>query len=154
VPPLSQVLVTFLMVTLTAMVQLVMQLLIGMLTPPQSWSHASTSARRVIVTIIAIGVLMTGLLVEVSIWAVQYWAWGELGDFPSAFYFSLATFTTLGANELELSRAHRMVGAVESAIGMLVFGWSTALLVSLIQRHEQLRHEHKQRRAHANGEPK
>jgi len=32
-----------------------------------------------------------------------------------------------------------MAGAVEAGIGMLMFGWSTALLVDIIQRARQLR---------------
>ena len=35
---------------------------------------------------------------------------------------------------LALPRPHRMVGAIEAAAGMMMFGWSTALLVSVVQR--------------------
>jgi hypothetical protein len=59
---------------------------------------------------------------------------GELGSFANAAYFSLASFTTVGANELSLSPAHRLSGALEAAMGMLMFGWSTALLVPIVQR--------------------
>ena len=40
----------------------------------------------------------------------------------------------LGANDLALPPDHRMVGALEAAAGMLMFGWSTALLVGVVQR--------------------
>ena len=69
---------------------------------------------------------------------MRYWYWGELGGFVNSFYFSLASFTTVGASDLTLSSTHRMVGAIESALGMLMFGWSTALLVALIQRVDRL----------------
>jgi len=36
----------------------------------------------------------------------------------------------VGATELELSPAHRLSGAIEPALGMLMFGW-TALLLDL-----------------------
>jgi len=137
-PPLSQPVITVLMVIATAMVQLGMQLVLDLLTPPRSWTHVAPSIQRVAVTITAIVVLMAGHLVQVAVWALRYWTWGEVGDFAGSFYFSLASFTTVGANELELSRTHRMVGSIESALGMLMFGWSTALLVALIQRVEQL----------------
>jgi len=32
---------------------------------------------------------------------------------------------------------HRLVGALESAVGMMMFGWSTALLVSVVQRTDR-----------------
>ena len=64
-------------------------------------------------------------------WAVVYHDhWNEFVDLKSALYFSLASFTTLGANDLALPPDHRMIGALEAAAGMLMFGWSTALLVS------------------------
>jgi hypothetical protein len=64
---------------------------------------------------------------------------GEFGSFNNALYFSLASFTTLGATELTLPPAHRMVGAFESAAGMIMmmFGWSTALLVAVVQRTDR-----------------
>jgi hypothetical protein len=115
-----------------------MQLTLDRVTPPKSWAHVSLATQRVAVTVAAISVLMIGHLTQVAIWAVRYWSWGELGDFMNCFYFSLASFTTVGASELDLSPTHRMVGAIESALGMLMFGWSTALLVALIQRVERL----------------
>jgi hypothetical protein len=132
-PPLSQPLFTAMMVVATALVQLGMQLALDRMTPPKLWTHVSPATQRIALTITAITVLMAGHLCQVAIWAVRYWSWGEVGDFVNSFYFSLASFTTVGASELNLSRVHRMAGAIESALGMLMFGWSTALLVALIQ---------------------
>jgi hypothetical protein len=82
---------------------------------------------------VAVFVLMSGMVGEICLWALLYYAWGELGGFATSVYFSLASFTTVGAAELVLSPPHRMVGALESAVGMLMFGWSTALLFDVIQ---------------------
>ncbi len=140
-PPPSQPVFTALMVIATALVQLCMQMALDRLTPPKSWTGVSPSIQRVAVTTTAIVVLMAGHLIQVAIWALRYWSWGEVGDFDSSFYFSLANFTTVGASELNLTHIHRMVGAIESALGMLMFGWSTALLVALIHRVERLHRE-------------
>lgn len=78
-------------------------------------------------------VLMIGHILQVLIWAALYFSWGELGSFSACVYFSLASFTTVGASELVLSPGHRIVGALEAAAGMLMFGWSTALLVQVVQ---------------------
>jgi hypothetical protein len=89
-------------------------------------------------SVIAVLVLMAGHMLQVTLWALLYhFDWGEFRTFGSALYFSLASFTTVGANELTLSPAHRMVGALESAVGMLMFGWSTALLVRVVQRTDR-----------------
>jgi hypothetical protein len=90
-------------------------------------------------TALAVLVLLMGMILQVTLWALFYhFHMGELGDFASSVYFSMVSFTTLGANELNLSHAHRMIGALESAVGMLMFGWSTALLVKVV--HQTDRH--------------
>jgi hypothetical protein len=86
-------------------------------------------------SVVAVLILMGGHILQVTLWAILYhFDWRELGTFDNALYFSLASFTTVGASELSLSHGHRMVGALESAAGMLMFGWSTALLVRVVQR--------------------
>ena len=55
----------------------------------------------------------------------------------NAVYRIIDGLTTLGANDLTLSNGHRIAGAVESAVGMLMFGWSTALLVRVVQRTDR-----------------
>lgn len=89
-------------------------------------------------SVLAVLILMAGHMTQVTLWALLYhFEWGELGSFGDALYFSLASFTTVGASELVLSPTHRMVGALESAVGMLMFGWSTALLVRVVQRTDR-----------------
>ena len=134
--PIGQALFTLLMVVATAMVQLAAQLvldrIVGILPKPRAGELAGV--HRIACTVAAVVVLMCGHLGQVTIWAVRYDAWGELHGFSNAFYFSLASFTTVGAAELELSSGHRFAGAIESAVGMLMFGWSTALLFDILQR--------------------
>jgi hypothetical protein len=87
---------------------------------------------------LAVLVLLLGIILQVTLWALFYhFHMGELGDFASSLYFSMVSFTTLGANELALSHTHRMIGALESAVGMLMFGWSTALLVKVVRHTDR-----------------
>jgi hypothetical protein len=83
---------------------------------------------------VAVLVLLAAMLLQGSLWAGAYYHWGELGSFSNAFYFSIASFSTVGASDLVLSPGHRLVGALEAAMGMLMFGWSTALLVQVVQQ--------------------
>jgi hypothetical protein len=85
-------------------------------------------------SLLTVIVLIFGHLAQVALWAVMYLVLGDLHGFPDAMYFSLASFTTVGAAELELSKEHRMLGALEAGVGALMFGWSTALLVALVGR--------------------
>ena len=86
----------------------------------------------------AVMILLVGHVLQVTMWAaLYYYDWGVFKSFDEAIYFSLASFTTLGASELALPHSHRMIGAFESAAGMMMFGWSTALLVSVVQRSDR-----------------
>ena len=86
-------------------------------------------------SVTAVLILLVGHVLQVTMWAALYfYGWDAFRTLGNALYFSLASFTTIGAAELVLPATHRMVGAFESAAGMMMFGWSTALLVSVVQR--------------------
>jgi hypothetical protein len=133
---LGQALLTLFMVVATAVVQLAAQLILDRIVAslPRPRAGRFAGFYKMVCTITAVVVLMCGHLGQVTIWALRYYEWGELNGFTNSFYFSLASFSTVGATELELSNAHRLTGAIESALGMLMFGWSTALLFDIIQR--------------------
>jgi hypothetical protein len=125
-----------LMIVLTVGIQVLAQYLLGrtMMALPQPRKSMRPTFYTLAHSVLAVTILMVGHLLQVILWALLYhFDWGELGNLSNALYFSLASFTTLGANDLALSHAHRMVGALESAVGVLMFGWSTALLVRLVQ---------------------
>jgi hypothetical protein len=72
--------------------------------------------------------------VEAGIWALFYWHDGALATFDDAIYFSLVTFTTLGYGDITLSPEWRVVGAFQAANGIILFGWTTAIIVTVGQR--------------------
>jgi len=137
--PLERILGGVVLVGATGIVQVMAQLALSKMmdiVPTPRLSQHPTSY-MLLHSVVAVLVLMGGHFLQVTLWALLYYYWGELGSFGRSFYFSLACFTTLGASELDLSPPHRIAGAVESAIGMLMFGWSTALLVRVVQRTDR-----------------
>lgn len=72
--------------------------------------------------------------VEMLVWAVAYWSVGALPSFGEAVYFSVSSYTTVGYGDVVLGPEWRTLGATEAAVGILLFGWSTALLFAVIQR--------------------
>jgi voltage-gated potassium channel len=93
----------------------------------------------------AIFTVVSGLMlihaVEVWLYAGCYLALGALPDLETAIYFSTASFTTIGYGDIVLDRQWRLVGAIEGANGLLLFGWSTAFLFSVIGRMRALEHD-------------
>ena len=55
-------------------------------------------------------------------------------DFEAAIYFSFVTFTTLGYGDLTLSDGWRLLSGIEALNGILLDGWSTAVLFAVVQR--------------------
>ena len=89
------------------------------------------------VTWTAVWLLMLHLL-EVVIWAVFYLLITpveEIGTFEEAVYFSVVTFTTLGYGDITLAdHQWRLLSGAEALNGVLLVGWSTALLFAVVQR--------------------
>ena len=75
--------------------------------------------------------------VQITLWALAYrWVLppGQLADFEAALYFSFVTFTTLGYGDITLSDGWRMLSGIEALNGLLLVGWTTALLFAIVQR--------------------
>jgi voltage-gated potassium channel len=85
--------------------------------------------------------LMMMYAIEVWLYAGAYLVIGALPDLESALYFSTVSFTTIGYGDVVLGERWRLVGAIEGANGLLLFGWSTAFLFSVISRMRALEHD-------------
>ena len=78
-------------------------------------------------------------LIEIALWAVVFLMCGEFAEIGTAYYHSSANFTTLGYGDVLLSPHWRMLGPLEAADGMLMFGVSTAMIFAVILRLAQTR---------------
>ncbi len=77
------------------------------------------------------------VVTEGLIWAVHYLLnpfIPALPDIGTALYFSMATFTTVGYGDVVLEGRWRVLASFQAANGMIIFGWSTALIFYYIQR--------------------
>lgn len=87
------------------------------------------------VAIVSIATLLTGAahLVEMFVWAVVFALCGEFSRLAPAFYHSAMLYTTLGYGDVIMSSSWKLLGPFEAANGMLMFGVSTAIIISVIQ---------------------
>ncbi len=73
-------------------------------------------------------------LVEVLVWAVAYLVLNAIEGFEQALYFSMVTFTTLGYGDVVLEEGRRLLASFEAANGIIMFGWTTAIVIYAVQR--------------------
>src|SRR5271167_2712333 len=76
-------------------------------------------------------------LTEMSLWALFYLWRGCLPNAEAAFYFSGATYTTVGYGDLVLAKPWRMLGPIESLMGVLMCGMSTGYFFVVVSRIHQ-----------------
>ena len=75
-------------------------------------------------------VLFVGHLFQVAVWAGLFMYLGEFDDFITAFYHSTVNFASLGYGDIVMSERWRLLGGLEAANGVLMFGLSAGLILS------------------------
>ncbi len=78
-------------------------------------------------------------LMEIALWALVFVICGEFPDFGTAYYHSAVNYTTVGYGDLIMSPKWRLLGPLEAANGILMFGVSTAMIFTVILRLTQAR---------------
>ena len=91
------------------------------------------------IVVVAMLLAFVAHLIEIALWAAVFMICGEFHEFGMAYYHSAVNYTTLGYGDLIMSPKWRLLGPVEAANGILMFGVSTALIFALILRLTQAR---------------
>ena len=96
--------------------------------------HLPRSLRILISTIIVLTILHT---LQIIVWALAYLYLlpeNVLDSYEEATYFSFVTFTSLGYGDITFDGVWRILSGIEALNGVLLLGWSTALLFAVVQR--------------------
>lgn len=81
-----------------------------------------------------VSLLLVLHLIEVAIWAAAFTTAHVLPDFETALYYSLKSYTTVGYGDVLPPVSWRLLGPIEAAVGILMLGWSTSIIVAAVQR--------------------
>jgi hypothetical protein len=79
-------------------------------------------------------VLMLGNIGQVVFWALLYSALGAFEHFETAMYFSGVTFTSLGYGDVVLDGRMRLLGPLQAANGLMMYGITTAVFIAAVQQ--------------------
>jgi ion channel len=73
-------------------------------------------------------------LLAIAVWAVVFLLCGEFPAFGTAYYHSAVNYTTLGYGDMIMTPSWHLLGPLEATNGALMFGVSTAIIFTVMQR--------------------
>jgi hypothetical protein len=78
--------------------------------------------------------LMVAHTLEIFVWALAYAIVGAAPAGSDLLYFSFVNYTTLGYGDITPVQAWRLSGPMTAMNGILMFGWSTAVLFEVLRK--------------------
>lgn len=79
-------------------------------------------------------VLMCAHTLEVFVWALSYAILGAAPEGSDLLYFAFVNYTTLGYGDIVPVQAWRLIGPLTAMNGVLLFGWSAAVLFEVLRK--------------------
>jgi hypothetical protein len=102
-------------------------------------THRAHARLRIIVVMWStVTVLMFAHLWEVVVWGVIYDLLGAVPRGADALYFAFVNYTTLGYGDIVPATRWRLLGPLTAMNGVLLFGWSTAVIYDILRTVAQV----------------
>ena len=89
--------------------------------------------RCVLRTSVVVIIMFLVSLIEVVVWAAPFLAFDAIDGLEKTVYFSMVTYTTLGYGDVLLDEQWRLLASFEAANGIIMFGWTTAIVMYVIR---------------------
>jgi Ion channel len=89
--------------------------------------------RLVAVMISAVTVLMIAHFAEVLVWSLIYVIFGVAPEGADIVYFAFVNYTTLGYGDVTPVERWHLLGPMTAMNGVLLFGWSTAVVFEVLR---------------------
>jgi hypothetical protein len=86
------------------------------------------------VMIATVSVLMVAHASEVIVWSLAYAIVNAAPDDADLVYFAFVNYTTLGYGDITPLASWRLLGPMTAMNGVLLFGWSTAVIFEVLRR--------------------
>ncbi len=92
------------------------------------------TALLIFVMVATVSVLMAAHMSEVLVWALAYAIVDAVPVGADLVYFALVNYTTLGYGDITPIARWRLLGPMTAMNGVLLFGWSTAVIFQVLRR--------------------
>lgn len=110
-----------------------MSVVIGSAKAASARYTASPQLRLAGIMIATVLMLMITHTAEISIWAIAY-RFVEAAPGTNLMYFAFVNYTTLGYGDVVPKPAWQLLGPMAAMNGILLFGWSTAVIFDVLRR--------------------
>ncbi len=90
--------------------------------------------RLTCVMVATVSVLMAAHVSEVLVWSLVYAIAGVAPAGTDVVYFAFVNYTTLGYGDVTPVERWRLLGPLTAMNGVLLFGWSTAVIFEVLRR--------------------
>ena len=84
------------------------------------------------VMMLAAAILIIAHSLEAAVWALCYAVVGAAPEGSDLIYFAFVNYTTLGYGDVTPVKAWQLLGPLAAMTGILMFGWSTAVLFDVL----------------------
>lgn len=91
------------------------------------------SLRLVAVMTATVSVFMAAHIAEVAVWALAYRIVGAAPPGTDFIYFAFVNYTTLGYGDVIPIERWHLLGPMTAMNGVLLFGWSTAVIFAVLR---------------------
>lgn len=92
----------------------------------------TTRSEEIVLLTMVLLLMSAGNFIQVGIWAALFMLVGEFSDYTVALYHSGVNFASLGYGDIVMSERWRLLGPLEAANGILMYGLSTAVLTAAV----------------------
>lgn len=113
---------------------LVMTIVVGVAQRAAAKKTGHPSLFLMAVMIPTVTVLMATHTVEVMVWSLAYWVFGAVPAGAERVYFAFVNYTTLGYGDIIPLERWRLLGPITATNGVLLFGWSTAVMFEVLRK--------------------
>lgn len=139
--------IPLLLITLLILLNLFVQLAtVGLSMKFLVWElHRDTRMTRHLHDMWVMGVvlvlLLVGHLIQIGLWAGSFVWCGEFDSLGIAYYHSAVNYASLGYGDIVMSEEWRLLGALEAAVGVMMFGVSAAMLFAVLGKLSRMQFE-------------
>jgi hypothetical protein len=118
---------------------IVMTLVVTVVRRVGSWERRNASLWLASVMVATVGVLLMAHVAEVIVWSVTYLILDVAPSEADVLYFAFVNYTTLGYGDIVPVERWRLIGPITAMNGILLFGWSTAVIFEVLDVATQAR---------------